>query len=206
MFIFLFLFPIVYALDTELDECGRFILNSESPCLVISSYVPTDGCLNNVTVYFQNTTVSFNASWVDYTPFCAFQFNETAAATYIYNSSVEDGIITVRREDNMLSLILVQIGLVIFFIILGLPFKFGFAKFLSWSLAAVQVFITMWIIYLNETGVEFTYLLFINYFFILIVGGILSVVAIIMLMTKMSTGEGKKLNDDGYTKFVFDGK
>jgi hypothetical protein len=106
----------------------------------------------------------------------------------------------------MLSIILVQIALVVFFIVVGLPYKFGFAKFTSWAMAALEVLITVWMIYINEIGSDITGLLYINALGTLVIGGLLGFFAVLMLMAKMSTGEGKNLKDDGYTKFVMDTK
>lgn len=106
----------------------------------------------------------------------------------------------------MLSITLIQIGLVIFFIAVGLPHKFGFLKFISWAMALIEALITVWMIYIVEIGQSITELLYINAISCLIIGGTLGFIAIIMLMAKLSTGTGKKLEDDGYTKFVFDNK
>lgn len=123
---------------------------------------------------------------------------------YCYNSSIDSGCITLMKADNMLSIILIQIGLVVFFIMVGLPFKFGFAKFTSWSLALLEIVMTVWMILINETGGDIIYLLVVNSLITLVFGGILGFMAIFMLMAKLSTGTGKKLNDDGYTKFLYD--
>ena len=106
----------------------------------------------------------------------------------------------------MLSIILVQIGLVVFFIVVGLPYKFGFAKFTAWSMAALEILITVWMVYINELGNSITIYLYVNALASLVLGGLLGFFAIIMLMGKMATGEGKKLADDGYTKFTMDTK
>ena len=62
----------------------------------------------------------------------------------------------------MLSIILVQIGLVIFFILIGIPHKFGFVKFMSWGLAVIEILITVWMVYIKESGGSITQLLWIN--------------------------------------------
>lgn len=105
----------------------------------------------------------------------------------------------------MLSIILVQIGLVIFFILIGLPYKFGFLKFLSWAMAALEILMTVWMVYIVETGSEITQLLYVNAYAVLVIGGLLGFIAIFMVMVRLMTKE-KPVEDDGYTKFVLNQK
>ena len=106
----------------------------------------------------------------------------------------------------MLSIILVQIGLVFFFIMIGIPHKFGFVKFMSWGLAVIEILVTVWMVYIVEAGESITELLYINAISILIIGGFLSFMTIMMLMAKMMTWKGKKIHDDPYTKWIFPDK
>jgi len=189
-------------------ECPRFgTIQADIPCIQPSSWLPATGCDVNVSVYNSSGEIVLNTTWYDYTPFCAFNItNLTSPQTYCYNSTIENGCITLEREDNMLSITLIQIGLVIFFIAVGLPFKFGFLKFLSWGLASLEILITVWMIYIVESGNSIEGLLYINAISTLIIGGFLSIPAIIMLMGKMMVNHEKTVKDDGYTKFVFGDK
>jgi len=196
-------------LVSAVKECPRFgIIQEDIPCIQPSSWKPDDNCNNyDITLFNSTGDLVYNTTWYDYTPYCAFNITGLDKPdTYCYNSSIEDGCITLSREDNMLSIILVQIALVVFFIVVGLPYKFGFLKFLSWAMAALEILITVWMIYIVELGNDISQLLYINALSVLVLGGLLGFIAIFMLMAKMSTGEGKKLADDGYTKFVFDTK
>jgi len=202
------LLPLAVFSVLALEECPRFgLVQEDIPCIQPSSWYPPGQCEDyNVTVFDQEEAAILNTSWYAKKPFCAFNvtgLNEPG--TYCYNSSVESGCITLEREDNMLSIILVQIGLIVFFILVGLPYRFGFLKFTSWAMAALEIMMTVWIVYINETGSDITTFLYLNAYGVLVIGGTLSFITIITIMVRLMTKE-KPVNDDGYTKFVLDTK
>jgi len=189
-------------------ECPRFgTIPKDIPCVQPSSWKPVTGCTAEVLVYNSSGGLVLNTSFYDYTPLCAFNMtNLTTPQTYCYNSTIENGCITLEREDNMLSITLIQIGLVLFFIAIGMPFQFGFLKFLSWGLASLEILMTVWMMYIVYLGNSIEGLLFINAIATLIIGGFLSVPAIIILMGKMMVNHEKTIKNDSYTKFMFDDK
>lgn len=205
LFLFLILFiPLVSALD--LEECTRHtLLTTDVPCKVISTYKPAAGCAANVSIFSQNGSLIQVQEWEDSTPFCEFSWNiSEPIGTYIFNSSIEDGVTTLAREDNMLSIILVQIFLVMFFIFLGLPHKVGFLKMFAFGLATLELLTTIWIIYLVEAGRSILNFLWINSIVALLIGVPFGIYSLIVFQAKlMKIDEDKVVKDDAYTKYVF---
>lgn len=105
----------------------------------------------------------------------------------------------------MLSIILLQIFLIAFFVAIGFPHKFGFLKFTSWAMAVIELLMTVWMVYITETGGSIDNLLYINAYAVLVLGGLLGFITVIMVMVRLMTKE-KPVEDDGYTKFVFNQK
>lgn len=202
LFILLLLIPLVAA--AELQECPRVLYSNEVPCTVLSSYKPDAGCTGQVFIYFENETLVQTKDWKNSTPFCKFHWNISQAnSTYVYNSSIESGVINIIQEDNMLSIIILQVCLIAFFILIGIPHKFGFVKFLSWSLALLEIVMSIWIVYLNELSISIINYLYINSLIALFCGGFIGLYTIIMLMVRLSKPDEKVVEDDGYSKFVY---
>lgn len=185
-------------------ECQRVILQKDIPCTIYSTWIPNDGCSYPLSIYNQDGDIIQNSTWNTGTPFCNSTFNISTVGTYIYNSSIDDGIIIVEKEDNMLSIILLQIFLIIFFIAIGLPHKAGFVKMLSWGLAVIELLITVWMIYINEIGGSITTLMYTNAISILIIGGTLGFITLFVIMVKlMNVEKNKSIPDDPYTKWMY---
>jgi len=110
-----------------IPECLREIPTNEIPCYIISSWTPSDGCSSH-TMYLYNNSgdIVYSTPFGDYPPTCNVTMNITTPGVYVYNSTLESGIITIIQEDNMVSL-----GIFIFLLLLNaalfiLPFKIPF--------------------------------------------------------------------------------
>lgn len=194
----LLLIPLVFGI-----ECQRVTLTGNVPCTIISSYKPITGCDSNISYYDTSGLNVLNSTWSNSVPFCNTTFSISTAGTYIYNSSIENGVIVVEQVDNMLSIILTQLFLIAFFVIIGLPHKVGFVKIFSWSLAIVELLLTVWFIYIVESGGDINSLLYVNAIGILIVGGTLGFITLFAVMYKlMHPDDEKKIADDSYTKWI----
>jgi len=190
--------PIAYGI-----ECQRTTSTENIPCTLVSSWKPSSGCDSNMSVYFNGENVQ-NLSWQNGLPYCNATFNLTEAGIYQINSTIEDFVITLERPDNMLSIILLQIFLIAFFIVIGLPHKVGFVKILTWSIAVLEVLVTVWMVYINEIGGQITNILHWNAITVLIIGGLMGFITLLMINVKlMNVEKNKGLEDDGYTKWMY---
>lgn len=203
LLITLLLIPIIYSLAGT-DECGRFMLDSDIPCFFPSTYKPSTGCIGNISIYNENGTFIQHIQWNESNPFCQALFNiSTPIGTYILNSTIEDGQITLQREDNMLSIILTQLFIVSFFIAIGIPHKMGFIKFSTWSLALLEFIMLVWLIYINESGGSISAILEWNAIIMLILGGAFGILTIIVTIARLSKPDDEPMKDDSYTKYIF---
>jgi len=105
----------------------------------------------------------------------------------------------------MLSIILLQLFLVGVFIMMGIPHKFGFVKFTVWGLAVLELLITVWLVLLNEQGESIVDLLSLNSYIVLVFGGLFGFITVFMVMVRLMVKD-KPVEDDGYTKFMFNQK
>lgn len=103
--------PIAYALD----ECQRVQSPGDISCVIISTWQPTTGCSAPMYIFDESGTNIQTENWTDGTPYCNATWNITTLGTYTYNSTIEDGVLVVKGEDNMTSL-----GVIIFFILINL--------------------------------------------------------------------------------------
>lgn len=122
----------------------------------------------------------------------------------------EDGTTTpnqIEFTDNgiiMLVIIISQLFIVLLFALIGWPHKVGPVKILSWGLALIEFLMLFWFVYLNNIGGDITNLLYWNAIVSVIVGGAFGVFTlIIILMRLMNPANKKPIDDDGYTKFVY---
>lgn len=203
MRIYLLLMILAIIPMTAAIECQRDMVKDDIPCTIYSSWKPVAGCTGQLDVYIPNGTLVQNINWQQSAPFCHATFNISEVGTYIYNSSINDGVIVIEAEDNMLSIILLQMFLVSFFILIGIPHKVGFTKIFSWSLAIIELLMAVWMIYINEVGGDITSLMYTNAIAILIIGGFLGFITLFRVMTKLANPDGDELYDDGYTKFMY---
>ncbi len=191
MSIVFLLLPIVLSI-----ECNRVTQPKDIPCMIISSWKPSAGCSENLTIYMENGTESQVLEWGDLNAFCNATFNVSTEGTWIYNSSIEDGIIEIKSEDNMTSL-----GIIIFLLTLNIalfiaPFKISFSqnnptdfviKNMVWILAwVILTFNTTILATLAENaGLGITRELFVFQWFFL--KGIYILAIIIFLRTMLSS-------------------
>ena len=80
----------------SISECQR--VQSEIPCNVISSWNPGSSTVP-VDIYNISGNIVASYTWGDYTPVCNFTFSVNQSGTFYYNSSIENGIITVGVTD-----------------------------------------------------------------------------------------------------------
>lgn len=113
--ILVFLIPTVLALE----ECGRFIEPVDVPCTITSSWKPLDGCNKQMDFYNETGGLLQWKNWTALTPFCNMTWNISKEGTYIYNSSIEDGVITIGVDDMILASV-IGLGIAaLFFLFLG---------------------------------------------------------------------------------------
>lgn len=128
--IILILVTVLLALPAlALKECQRTTKVSDIPCEIISSYHPSSGCnSHNMTVYNSSNQLIQNITWGDYQPFCNVTFTHTNPQTYIWNSTLDSGVIVVEGDESQMILILGIFILLINITVAWLPFKVKFSK------------------------------------------------------------------------------
>lgn len=185
------------------DECSRTINPDDVPCQVISTFLPSGGCNVNGTVFTDNGTIRQSFTWNESLPFCQFSWNiSSPASTYVYNSSIETGVITVEVEDNMLSIVLSFMFIIAFYVFIGVSHsRNGFARFFCWGLALIEFMILVWIIWINEIGGDFTGLLQVNAISTLIIGGTLGFWSIFVIYRRFASMKDEVIEDDNFTKW-----
>lgn len=108
----------------SIEECGRFQQVKDIPCNIITSYKPLNDCNTySVIIYNQSGNNISTLSFGNYFPTCNFTFNYTKLQTYIWNSTIESGVITVEGDDENMIIILGAFLLLINLGLAYLPFK-----------------------------------------------------------------------------------
>lgn len=116
----LFVTPLVGALE----ECQRVQNPTDIPCTIRSSWLPSTGCSETFYIFNETGGNIYNLSWAASPPFCNVTWNYTDQATYIYNSSIEAGVITVASTDFfIMGILLIPIILAFFFVYYSNHFK-----------------------------------------------------------------------------------
>ena len=197
--------PIAYGIE----ECSRTNQNTKDiPCSVVSSYKPTTGCDQTVSIFLtnetSNSTYIFNAQWEDTIPFCQFVFNITdPLGTYVYNSSIESGMVTLQRENNMLAIIFVFMFMAGGFFLIGYQNPQGFVKFTTYGLGLLELLMMVWMIWINEAGFSVINLLKLNAMICLILGGLFGIYSIFWQTTKfIPIGEQTQFEEDSFAKWT----
>lgn len=114
---------------SALKECQRTTMVNDIPCEIISSYHPSAGCGSyNMTIYNSSNQIIENATWGDYAPFCNVTFTHTKPQTYIWNSTLDSGVIVVEGDESQMILLLGIFILLINIAVAWLPFKARFSK------------------------------------------------------------------------------
>jgi hypothetical protein len=150
--------------------------------------------------YVQNGNLS---SFGD-TGLCQYQWNIADRQCYTYNITTGDyGSICVEGKDNMLALMLFNVFLIVFFIVIGIPHKFGFVKFFTWGMSLIQLFVTMWVVYLSYVGADLGEYLFTYYWLVSIIGFFFGFMALFTANRKLMDVENNPYKKDSYTKWTF---
>ena len=138
-----------------IKECGRFQPIEDIPCNIITSYHPSGNCNDYNVSIFNSTGVNLqNITWSEYIPVCNATFNLSAAGVYLWNSSVENGIITVEADDNMISLSVVLFLLAINITVFVLPFfvrKFSDSKAVDYITRRLLWIVSLLLLWFNTT-------------------------------------------------------
>lgn len=120
---FLIIIPIVSAI-----ECQRVTPPKDIPCTIISTWTPSTGCTETLQFFSQGGDILQNTTWSVSTPFCNATFNISDSGTYIYNSSIESGVVVVQSEDNMTSLGVILFLMALNFALFYSPFVVNFSN------------------------------------------------------------------------------
>ncbi len=134
---------------TALEECQREQDVSNIPCMIVSTYTPSDGCSGTLHIYNESAQWVKAIVWGTYYRYCNSTFNITTPGTYLYNSSIEAGIITVSGDEKLIAFAVILIP-----IFMGLFFLIG-SFTLSEQHAAFKIFL-----FLLSMGTFFTSLHF----------------------------------------------
>ena len=122
----LILIPIAFAI--QFPECSRYTSVKDIPCRAISSWNNSDNCLVNGTVLNSSSKDTVQVlSWENYTRNCFAWFNVSTIGVYTY-TGVEDGIITVRGEEDQMILAITIFLILINGVLFLLPFYTDFTK------------------------------------------------------------------------------
>ncbi len=180
-------------------ECQRVQITKDVPCDVIATFKPLTGCNQSVQIFSENGTLVQNNSWFNATPFCRFTWNlTTPLETFIYNSTIETGVITLEAEDNMLAITFVFILLAVYFTVVGFILQKKarmISAFLSYFLGLVEMMMLVAIIWINETGTTLIPLLKLNFTIMLLLGGGLLLFTLFSKSLNM-TNLNEDLNDE----------
>lgn len=123
LYIYVTLLIILLHSVIAINECQRVTDPSDIPCSIISTFKPAD-CNKEISFFQDNGTFLHTISWANSTPFCNSTFNISTPGTYIYNSSIETGIITVEGSKMFLiAILLIPLGLAFFFMVYSSHFK-----------------------------------------------------------------------------------
>lgn len=109
--VMLALIPLAFAMD----ECQRIEEPKDIPCTIYSTWKPADCAAFNLTVFNESDNVVQILTWNNLTTVCNATFNITQKGIYLYNSSIESGVIEVEAKDNMIGL-----GVVIFLLAINI--------------------------------------------------------------------------------------
>ena len=185
-----------------IEECQRVQSTKLVPCSIPASYTPSTGCNANISIYLENGTYVQSLSWNTSIPFCKYTWNISTEGTYIYNSSIEDGVITLERPDNMLGIIISFIFIIAFFAAIGVPQPQGVVKFFTFGMALIELLMMIWIILINESGGSIINLLRINAIGVLIIGGGIGIYSLFIMSSKLvRLDDDDKIQDDDWIKW-----
>lgn len=110
------------------DECQRKMEPRDVPCQIISSYLPLDGCNKTLEVYNTSGGMMQTKNWSLMVPFCNASWNISTQGTYVYNSTIESGVVVIQSEENMTSLGVIFFVLILNLVVFLLPMFFQFSE------------------------------------------------------------------------------
>lgn len=202
LFLIIAIFASSLVFSTSLKECPRTATKESIPCIVATSYLPSLPCGNyNYSIINQNNISIENGTWQQTVTSCQFTFTYNTPDIYFWNSSIESGVITVERENNMIAIILVFILLISYFAILGLINNATQLKFLCFSLSILELILMVAIIYVAEGSGDYLVLLSVNFYAILIIGFGLGIMTFFIKsadnLNMMSDESDLKLKEEG---------
>lgn len=160
LFLSLIFSTLVYA--ENIDECLRVQKVEDTPCQVFSTWKPQNCSLYNATIYNETNAAIQNVTWHNLPTKCVFNFTETVPQTYIYNSSIDTGIIVLEAGD-MIGVVLSSIAFMVFFLIMAFVVNATFIKILGYMMVAYQAVILSFLVYANQFGESITGTLKMNF-------------------------------------------
>ena len=175
-------FLIIITSFSTAQECPRFgVIQKDIPCIQPSSWNPGICSDYNVTIYDDMDLIILNTTWYAYKPYCAFNLTGLEEpGTYCYNSSIEDGCITLEREDNMLA-ITISIGMIIcFFFIMGYFNRNFKLKILSFGIGLIELIFSFSLLYAKELGTDISDLMRVNFYMLLFLGFGIGLISLIL--------------------------
>lgn len=171
IFLIIFAILIPFSIAANLKECQRAMTKSDMPCIVATSYLPSQSCqsYNYTIINQQNISLENGIFYLSVTS-CQFVFNYKTPNIYFWNSSIESGIITIEKENNMIAIILMYILLIVYFAIIGALNKYPGLKFLCWFLSAAELICMVATVFVDESGGNYLPILNVIFYSILIIG------------------------------------
>jgi hypothetical protein len=194
-----------FFLVSGMEECLREQERKDVPCYLVTATSPVLSCINYAAYFYSEDGTYIQAqtfSQIGDSGRCNVTFNLSTTGQYYVNSSIGTWNVTLYQEKDMLSIILLQLFLIIFFIMIGLPHKAGFIKVLSWGMGVIELLMTVWMIYVNEMGQTITTYLYTNAIAVLIIGGFVGFITLFKVMVNLSLPHENKTEDDAYTKWL----
>lgn len=118
--------PLAFALP----ECQRETKLADIPCIQYSSWFPGSCSSYGIGVFNETNQSIQNLTWSNSIPLCSFTFNISTTGTYVWNSSIDSGVITLVGGDDMASFTVIGFLALVNIVLFLLPFfvRFSFFK------------------------------------------------------------------------------
>ena len=169
-FIFVILVSFL-VVSTSIKECQRTMITKDIPCIQPTSWLPPNPCntYNYSIINQQNASIE-NGTFYSAPTSCQFVFTYNSPNIYFWNSSIDSGVITVERENDMIAIILSFILVISYFAVLGAINKAVSLRFLCFALSIIELILMVAIVYVSEGMGDYMPLLYVNFYSILILG------------------------------------
>lgn len=118
LIVILFLIPSVMSFS----ECQRETPLRDIPCVQWNSWSGASCGSVAIAIYNASNDSVQNLTWQEGVPFCYFVFNISSVGIYPYNSTIDSGSITVIGGDDMASLTIIGVLLLLDIAIFLIPF------------------------------------------------------------------------------------